>query len=74
MVLPTMTTPLFLYLNTREELATVLECRDAALDFVSLCSPEKPCKMPGCDYPAADGNYHKCQVRDARALMDPNEA
>lgn len=50
----------FLNVNTRKELATVLECKDAALDFVSLCSPEKPCKAPGCDYPAVDGNYHMC--------------
>ena len=62
MVLQTMTTPPFLYLNTREELATVLECKDAALDFVSLCTPEKPCKTAGCDYPAADHNYNKCLV------------
>jgi hypothetical protein len=62
MVLPTMTTPPFLYLNTREELVTVLECKDAALDFVFLCTPEKPCKTAGCDYPAADHNYNKCLV------------
>ena len=52
--------PPFLNVNTREDLASVLECQDAALDFVSLCSPEKPCKMPGCNYPAAKGNYNHC--------------
>jgi hypothetical protein len=56
--------PPFLYLNTREELVTVLECKDAALDFVSLCTPEKPCKTAGCDYPAADHNYNKCWVHE----------
>jgi hypothetical protein len=60
MVLPTMTTPPFLYLSTREELVTVLGCKDAALDVVSLCTPEKPCKTACCDYPAADHNYNKC--------------